>query len=225
MAYVRKTDILINGIRDKIRNMRRKAEQMYTSSNPEIGTPLYQSMREAVETAAWADAPELRGKLPMAWLRKHDTASVYFVDDNGQRSGQSVYLSSPEHNRFVMPPISDSSYRFEIKVKMEHCNEMLRKWLSSDGEREANRRHVCEQFDNVERQLMAYMDKHASLNSAIKEMPEIEMYIPEEFMRKYHAVEERAAKQKKPSTVDEIGIDTNAIASLAIAHRITTAGI
>lgn len=224
MAYVRKTEILMNGIRDKVRNMRRKAEEMYSSTNIEIGTPIHNAMREALELAAWSEAPELRDKMPKAWCRIVDSARLKFYGHDGMVKVRSVHVSAPDNNKFRLPPNqSGSYYGAEVEVKWDHCGDALRIWLNDDATREKNRAEVATQFDNVERQLMAFMDKHASLNSALKEMPEIEMYVPTEFMDKFHRVEERTVKQKV-SNVEEIGIDTDAIASLAIAHRISTSG-
>ena len=66
------------------------------------------------------------------------------------------------------------------------------------------------------------MDQQASLNSALKDMPEIELYIPLRYMVKIREQAEPRAS-KKANVADELNIDTDALASIAIAHRMATA--
>jgi hypothetical protein len=55
----------------------------------------------------------------------------------------------------------------------------------------------------------------------LKDMPEFEMYVPQKYMNKFHEEVEPRAKKQQHSVADEIGIDRNAIAAIAIANRVT----
>ena len=73
MAYVRKTDTLIYDIKAKVREMKQSALDTYDHPTPEIGTPLYKTMKADIIKAAYASAPELLGKLPDDMLKKCDS--------------------------------------------------------------------------------------------------------------------------------------------------------
>ena len=81
MAYVRKTDTLIYDIKAKVREMKQSALDAYDHPTPEIGTPLYKTMKDDIVKAAYASAPELLGKLPDDMLKKCDSVRAKFYDE------------------------------------------------------------------------------------------------------------------------------------------------
>ena len=85
MAYVRKTDTLVNDIRWKIRRMSDKAIEATGTDKLETGSPIHQELVETALTAAWSDAPTLRGKLPDAWLNKYKRFDVVFKRPDGTK--------------------------------------------------------------------------------------------------------------------------------------------
>lgn len=224
MAYVRRTEQLVEHVAQKVQKMHRAAEAMYSSTNVEIGTPIYNSMREAALTVAWLAAPQLRETMPRSWTREHTSLQVRLLDDNSRRVA-SLMLTATETNPFIVPPARDQrSYSYEVAVPYEHQDAVVRKWVDDEAERDAKRRELKEQYNTVENQLVMFLRSHASLNAALKEMPEIELYIPDEYMNKVRAKSEAREKKERESIVEEIGIDRNQLASIGIAHRIATAG-
>lgn len=224
MAYVRKTDTLVTEMRDRVREMRNKAVSVYDSQRIEEGSAVYSFMRDAVETAAWSEAPEFRGKLPDSWCKHVDNVRARFVD------GLEViyfdtHVNFPDTNKLKVPPKQDRySYTYEVKVKHEHCGDQLKQWLADEKTRKQQRDAVEAQYNTIESQLMQYMAGQASLNSAVKDMPEIELYVPQKYLTKLNEPnEKREKKSQQLSLVDEIGIDRDAFAAAAIAHRITSA--
>jgi hypothetical protein len=98
---------------------------------------------------------------------------------------------------------------------------MLTDWVQSHSSGAAQRKIISDQYREVERQVIGFLRTHASLNAAIKEMPEIEMYIPDSYIRKMHeATAPRQKKEQQQSNIEELGIDRNALAAVAIAHRV-----
>lgn len=223
MAYVRKTETLIEDITRNVRNMKDRALQDYASNKIEVGTSLHDSARRAIDVAAYKDAPELRGKLPTSWLKKKERIRLAIRATDTMKLD--VHVEARDDAPFMVPAhLDEGYYSTSVEVTLDDCDEVLKAWVNGEGERAKQRQTIAEQYTNVERQLVAYMRKHASLNSAIKEMPEIEMYVPQTYMDKLR--EATAPRQKKPeqqSLVDELEIDRDAIASIAIAHRMTTA--
>ena len=87
MAYVRKTQELVDGIRNQVRTMSKAAREPYSDREPSAGSPEYDILREAVIDASYVDAPHLKGKLPDSWLSKPSRVRGYISKD-GQRVAQ-----------------------------------------------------------------------------------------------------------------------------------------
>ena len=69
------------------------------------------------------------------------------------------------------------------------------------------------------------MGKHASLNTALKEMPELKLYVPNSYIEKIEKKENRIkTKPLAPTTSDDVEVDVDALTRAAIANRVTTAG-
>jgi hypothetical protein len=222
MAYVRKTDMLVEDIKGKVRNMKDKALTAFQSNSIESGTPLFDAAVESAQNAAFRDAPELKGKLPDSWYKEHERVELQFKTNTGENMF-STNLNAPDHKKIRLPKVLDNRYyAVEVDVRYNECTELLKTWLDDANTRNTERGVIAEQYGNIEEQLRAFMGEHASLNSAIKEMPEIEMYVPEKYLTKLReATAPRTKKAAQPSNVETLGIDRDALASIAIAHRIT----
>jgi len=222
MAYVRKTDMLVDDIKGHVRSMKDKALTAYQSNSIEVGTPTYDAAVESAQNAAFRDAPELKGKLPPSWYKEHERIEIQFKTDTGETMF-STNLTAPDHRKIKLPKVFDSRYyAVEVDVRYSDCTDALRTWLDDANNRNNKRGEIAEQYRTVAEQLTKFMGSHASLNAAIKEMPEIEMYVPEKYMAKLREPSApRAKKSEQPSAVEELGIDRDALATMAIAHRIT----
>jgi hypothetical protein len=220
MAYVRRTDRLIDGIKQKISQMQHKAEEMYASERIEMGTPIHSEMRTAVEAAAWALNPGLRALMPRQWTYTSDQCRVVFYDLHGDKIMASSIETSKEDPLIL--PCKPSSYFDEMKVYHHHQSPALRHWLTEEDQRKRRRDELRQQYHDAEMQVMAFLMTKTSLNAALKEMPELELYVPQEFMDKYH--EPTAPRVNVSVEVAEpVQVDRDQLAALGIAHRIATA--
>lgn len=222
MAYVRKTDMLLNDITSKVRSMKEQALRVYSDSEVQPDTPEYNGLLEAVYSAAYQDAPHLRDKLPDSWTKNVERIRVKYRGENFQ--SWDVSLEAKDGHSFKLPYHLDSGYySTEVEIRREHCNDALLLWVDNKEARNEQRRTVSEQYDKVETTLKQFMAAHVSLNSALKEMPELEMYVPDKYMAKYREAVAPREKKEKQSLIEELNIDVNELSSIAIAHRITTA--
>ena len=222
MAYVRKTDTLVQDIKAKVREMKQSALDAYNHPTPEIGTPLYKTMKDDIVKAAYASAPELLGKLPDDMLKKCDSVTARFIGEDEKHFV--VEFSSASHDRFYLPySRQNTSYFANVHLEPKHCSPDTQAWIDEESVFNKKRFDTKKKFDTIEYQIVNYMDQHASLNTAVKDMPELELYVPAPYVTKLHAANEpRTAKKQKVNTAKALDIDVNVLASAAIAHRITS---
>ena len=98
-------------------------------------------------------------------------------------------------------------------------------WFKGGKSNESLKKATEDKFNKVEAQLKSFMEQHASLNTAIKEMPEIEHYVPTEYIEKLHAPSvprSKTAPRPDKTTVEDLGIDRDALTSAAVAHQIAS---
>lgn len=227
MAYVRRTDILVQGIRDKVRQVGKNAQKPYDNSEVESGTPVFEGLCDGVYNSLWEQAPDLKGKLPKDWMKEVERmyARVELKDGNKWE----VLLRASEGKSFYVPPTKEARDRYTptFDVKQSHLNELTREYVDGASERAKQLAEVKSKFSDIEHQLTSYMRSHASLNAALEEMPELEMYVPDEYMEKYRAPNPKKARRQKSEdeqTVSEsLGIDRDALAAAAIAARMSQA--
>ena len=220
MAYVRKPEALIDDVVRSIRHMARKALGVYESKGIEIDTAEYAAACEAVHTAVYRDAPQLRGNLPQSWLSKTERINLRIKDRSNVTIAR-VNLNAPEHRKFEVPLHFEDRWSVDADVYADECTGALATWVQTYTAKAEQRSTIETQYREVERQVIGFLRTHASLNAAIKEMPEIELYVPEQYISKMHeAVAPRVKKEEQQSAITELGIDRNALAAVAIAHRV-----
>ena len=220
MAYVRRTDKLIDGIKRKISQMRSKAESIHASGDVELGTPMYDEVKAAVSKEAWQLYPALQDKMPDAWCYFTERVQVRLEDADGHRV-KSLTLSTPDNAKMRLP-CKPSTYYDEVSVVYEHQSCELRRWVSEEQSRQAEVRATREQYEDVERQIMAFLMTKTSLNAALKEMPELELYVPDEFMEKFrepNTPRTKGAGEEHPV----VEVDRGQLAALGVAHRMMSA--
>jgi len=224
MAYVRKTESLVMGIRRTVRDMRTKAAQPFRTGDIENGTPEYDALRSVVETVGWKAAPELRSKMPSEWKTNHNEVIVEVSVPNKEVLTQRVKNTSGK--MFHMPPnFSSSFYSGQLKINGSDLPPILTAWFDTTDDKKKKYEAITEKFQTLETKLEMFMQQHASLNAALKDMPELELYVPDEFMSK---IREPSKKRDKAPTeerpvYESLGLDANELSALAVGHRIATA--
>ena len=221
MAYVRKTDTLVNDIIGRVGEMSRTAQQPYQTDTLEVGTPEYNDMRNAVVDKTWAAAPDLKGKLPDDWCGTPRRVDVHLRDTNDCTVARFV-IENTVANPIRLSPEYPANYP-DVIVSTADLTGAAKTWVNAMAGNREKRNAVREQFKVVKDQLSAFMQQHASLNTMLTEMPELEMYVPEKYMTKVRAKSAPRAKVERPSIVQDLNIDVDALAAAAITHRMVTA--
>ena len=104
MAYVRRTQQLVESVRNTVDRMRQsEVNKIHKNSEIEIDTPLHQEVRKAVEVELWQEAPELLNKIPDQWCKHEDVYTVRFRNA-GETSSVSYVFETSKDNKLKMPP-------------------------------------------------------------------------------------------------------------------------
>ena len=221
MAYVRKTQEFFDAVVRNVQNMKDKAVSVYPHPVIERGTPEYSHALEAVDTAAYRDAPHLKDQYPDAWKKTvRNSIKLDFHREDGAMAFstsidcESIGVQVPAH-------VNASYFSTSVAVYRSDCPAPLQAWYDDQVALNKKRSDTAEKYATVEDQIKRYMEQHASLNKMLEDMPEFEMYVPQKYMDKFHEEVEPRAKKQQQSVADEIGIDRDAIAAIAIANRVT----
>jgi len=220
MANVRKTQELVDAIDSKVRRMSDDAQEPHKQKELMLGTAEYDALREDVLTEMWSAAPQLRNQLPSDWCTTPNRIDVHINDDHGKRI-KFTSVDSTDQDPLVCPPKVTSSYAPDHKIKYSNLSPDVVTWVEENKQRAAKCAEIGDQFNTVRQQLAAFMSQHKSLNTALKEMPEIELYVPERFMERYRAKAAPRVKPEAPTNVEELNIDRDSLAAAAIAHRMS----
>ena len=232
MAYVRKTDTLVQHILRKVRDMSNTAQKPYSADTLTKDSAEYDAIRNCIESVSWKGAPQLKQQMPDEWLDglKARNVDVKIVaPESCPDSGDvNIYLEgdftlSPAH---ASAGHSYSGNRGKMELHEADFPPLLMTWFKSGKSNESLKKSIQDKFNKVEVQLKSYMQQHASLNTAIKELPELEQYVPEEYIEKLHAPSAPRGKVQRPekTTVEDLGIDRDALTSAAVAHQLTRDG-
>ena len=214
MAYVRTTQTLLENLHKRVMQMmenklRSVTSYGFTSHNED-------KLCEAIAKQQWSKAPELRGKLPEEWCRRSDLridVKVKLSEDSAVRIHHKLF---DENKRALLPPMG-STYSFD--VDRHHFDDEGLEILKAAKQSDVTKTAIQEQFNKLSRDLREYLGAHTSLNQALKDMPELALYIPQEYLDKVEAAAPK--KQSTRKKVETPNIDRQAIAAQAIAHRIS----
>ena len=217
---------LVEDIRDTVDRMKHsEVKKLYKGTNIPLDTPLHREVRKVIEKVLWKEAPDLKDKMPEKWCKMEDSVQATFYGSPSPSVGIPIHFETPIEDKIKLPP-TYSRYSSDCQIHDEDVTPLIREWLEDIKIQSKNKRETEDMFDKIKTQLTQFMGKHASLNTAIKEMPELEMYVPKEYLDKLaeETVRTKPAKRELDDDDDEVKVDIEAITRAAIAHRITSSG-
>jgi len=222
MAYVRITERLKDGIRDIIQRMRAKAEEMHGACDISYGTALFQELEAALLSQAWCERPDLQDQMPDKWCHFTSRLTAELDNESGRKT-KSVELDIPGDQKIKLPCKPNVFYHDNVRIAYEHQSDALRQWVAEEDDRLEAIRATRAQYNTVQIQIVAFLQTKTSLNAALKEMPELELYVPDEFMQKFHEATERRADKSAEDQPPAVEVDRDQLAALGVAHRMATA--
>lgn len=228
MAYVRLTETLITDVRTKIESMKNKALDPYRDTA--IGTehPMHERFTTVVETHLWRDAPELRGVMPEGYLHKFDNDITYMQlslrNSTASEYDETVTKQWVPPTGFKAPLQTPALHRYSARadIPRETWEGEIGEWYATEVERAKEHSRLSNQYNETMKTVRQFLESQKSLNAALKELPELEMYVPGHYLDR---VKEKVVRANTSSVPDapKVEVDRDQLASLAIAHRMATA--
>ena len=222
MAYVRKTDTLVSDIFSKLSDMSVHAQNAVKQPNRvECDTPIYHSIFKAIEDAAWALNPKLKDVTPDEWKYKaYRTIVAFESKDAGTIKKLDFVADDKVPLALPIAPRALSRYNDSITVPEKYWDTAVTSWFEQMAACDAKIEEIKEQYASVRGQLKSYLKTKSSLNVALKDMPELELYVPASYMERINEVTAPRVKAVVEEA-DEVIVDREQLASLGIAHRLT----
>jgi len=224
--YVRKTMTLVEDIRNTVDSMKHsEMKKLYKGNNIPLDTPLHSDVKRVIEKILWKEAPDLKDKMPESWCKIEDGISISFVHAHEPSVNTHCHFETPLDDKLKLPP-TYSRYGTDCRIEQSDATALIKEWLLGIKDQEKNKKETEDMFEGIKTQLTSFMSKHASLNTAIKDLPELEMYVPQEYLDRLaeETVRSKPAKSTLDDDDDEVELDMEAITRAAIAHRITSSG-
>ena len=220
MAYVRKTQTLVDDVANTVNSMMHaELGKLKKANDVSIGTDLHRDIAELYLKESWKLAPDIKDKMPDEWCKLVDSIEIKFVNGDDYNNIM-TQIGFPDNDKIKLPP-TYNRYNDRLEIQESSCTGLVKEWLVKQHSLDSQRSQTRDMFNGIEKQLTKFLDRHASLNSALKEMPELKLYVPDDYISKLE--QKTAPRSKTPtiSTVEELDIDIDNITRLAVAHRIT----
>ena len=218
MAMVRITETLIHEVENAINTMREKALEVHKRPTCDLGDATHASILRDIERDAYAAAPHLRGSLPAAWTNRYTSnMRVHFV--NSDLTPVAVFnIELDSANTYSDPGKLRPSYSLRAELRVCECEDETREFALALQKYQEEANEVKAKYDNLRKQVVAFLGAQPSLNRALREQPVLEMYIPQKFLDRV-AVKKSATKADRP----KVELDSDALAAASVTYRITSA--
>ena len=220
MAYVRKTQMLVDDVANTVNSMMNtELSNQRKANDVSIGTDLHRDIAELYSQEAWKLAPDIKDKMPDEWCKLVDNVEVKFVNGDDYNNIR-LDIGFPDNDKLKLPP-TYNRYHDRLEIHESSCGVLVKEWLVKQHSLDSQRSQTREMFGGIEEQLTKFLGRHASLNTAIKEMPELKLYVPDEYIRKLEQKSTPRTQSPVQSAVEDLDIDVDNITRLAVAHRMT----
>ena len=220
MAYVRRTQTLVDDVSHTVNSMMHaELEKLKKDNDVSIGTDLHRDIAELYSKESWKLAPDIKDKMPDEWCKHTNSVEIKFVNGDDYNNIR-TQISFPDNDKLKLPP-TYNKFHDRLELEESSCTALVKEWLVKQHTLDSQRSKTRDMFNGIESQLTKFLNRHASLNTAIKEMPELKLYVPDEYLQRLEEKSIRRTKSETPSVVEDLDIDVDNITRLAVAHRMT----
>ena len=220
MAYVRRTQTLVDDVSHTVNSMMHaELEKLKKDNDVSIGTDLHRDIAELYSKESWKLAPDIKDKMPEEWCKYTDSVEIKFVNGDDYNNIR-TQISFPDNDKLKLPP-TYNKFHDRLELEESSCTALVKEWLVKQHTLDSQRSKTRDMFNGIAEQLTKFLNRHASLNTAIKEMPELKLYVPEEYISRLEEKSTPRTKTQTQSLVEDLDRDVDNITRLAVAHRMT----
>jgi hypothetical protein len=221
MGYVKITGEFTDRVRAVIRRMRDAAQDDLNVEDIIDGTPEHEKLLEIGMKNVWGEHLHLKDLMPERWRGESERIEFNFINGEGQKF-HTAYITVAEDRGFPPGMSRWNTPTVRMRLDDEDTPAIIKGWLFRVQDMVAKKKEVSEKFKTIENQVVNFLRKHTSLNTAIKELPELEMYIDSSDMERLRRKVERGYTPPAPKEEadDEVGLDVELLTGTAVAHRI-----
>lgn len=213
MALVRVSQQLVSEIEDRIRAIGAKE---YTATvaplDPTKQKPMRDIVRDYAEQKAWEAKPELRHVMPAQWCTKTPRVDVSFFD------GDKNYPELRFEIDTTLPPGTQTGYGYFDLRRVPLGGMPLDFQIAVRDYYAKNTAHT-EKYNTVRTQIVSFLNSCKSLNDAVKKLPNILLYVPEEYKSRLEKKVTRTGPVEKEEDSTPV-VDTALIASVGVLGAI-----
>lgn len=217
MAYVKVTEKLKDDIRICIQRMADKQVKLLGEDN--LPYDEQKAVAADVEAFAWIAAPHLKEQMPADWTRK---AKEFFVELRNNTGTTLVKVELSDEDAITIPPnFKTGRYTWDkVELPAEFHSEQTQEAHRNIVARKEEAAKTTNRFADIQNQVLSFLSAHKSLNAAVKELPEIQMYVPQEYMKRVNRKIERANASASSDEVEKPEVNRELLMSAAVADRI-----
>jgi hypothetical protein len=201
--FVGITSRVLDGMRRNIRIMM----QAELAATPEAMPLQFDGYESWVAPMIWGEHLELRTKIPKEW--KSSMRSCYKV---AMHKGHELTLTFSFNRNVDGPPNSGYGYRapgpIDLSIVQEHLDAQV------------ERKEIEQKWAKVQEDLEAFLKRCKSLNEALKLWPQIETYMPKEYVAWVHKKREKREKEESDAVEALKSLDTEGLTAAAVVARI-----
>jgi hypothetical protein len=203
MAYVAISNNFTYAVRETIRSMRRKEYNSVPDADKKL-----RGDHGSIVAALWQEHLNLKDAIPQAWKRQINSIRI-----------KVTMVENTEHRVFdvtLEPPGEAPPTGVSKMPVFPHDAPEVKAFVEADQ----IQRDIAERWDKVEQDLMHFLNKCKSLNEALKLWPQIEMYIPREYMNRVNEKRERS-KGNDDAAEALKALDTDHLTTAAVLARMS----
>ena len=202
--YVAISGRFTEDVRNNLRRMRRRESDQVPSMDYKLS-----STRPDVVNWAWGEHLHLKAQMPASWCGKLSDTAIRF--DTSERGTFRINVTLVP--TLVVPPGRSP----QGSVTIAPTDEEIKPYV----EREAQLYDINERWDKVDKQLLEFLKKCKSVNEALKLWPQIEMYIPSDYIARVNEKKERSAHGPSEAAEALKSMDTDHLTTAAVIARMS----
>ena len=203
MSYVAISSKFSSDVKDKLRRMRHKEVNTITDIPYRLS-----GTRTDVLQWAWGEHLHLKEQIPAKWCCTKDHVSLRV--NHGDRQLRINVELAPE---LVCPPGGAPSGVVPMSPDDPEIKALV--------EREMTLADIAARWDKVDKEIMGFLNKCKSVNEALKLWPQVEMYIPEEYIRRVNEKQERNKGGASEAAEALKSLDVDHLTTAAVISRMS----